>query len=532
MEKQDFFELVVPRIGEGLFSVRILELRKRAGDSVKEDEILYALETDKTAVDIESPINGTLLEWLFDEDDVVEVGSVIARLARAAVSIEHAVAPQAQAVKTSSPKPAVAAHLSPRVRNYGIEKGLTIAQLQSIPAKGEFVSTADVDAFISQHNISVTTPAKAHVNSNAGFNESTDQYEIGMLSKQQLWLSSQFRRSQAEVIPASIVGQIDMQRLRAAGKILIDAMGEKDKRYVSEFQILAYILGQSLAAFPLFRAALEHNKQLKIYKHLNLGLAVQADNGDLVTAVVPAVDTLDFAGFDRILKEKISSAIDGRDQATADMSVVLSYMGSGNLLFGAPLLVSPAVATIFFSCPDPIGTAAPAVGYLSITFDHRVLNGMEIARFFDHFSQKIIELSDGAANLSSPMEITRHLSSGEFNALVVQKVESLLNLPPQSVDEQESLGVMGIDSIKALRLKEFIEQTLHIKLASTVLWNYPTIAALTAYCAEKASLPDGAWNGDRGAAKNGSGESVDIESLISELGGLNDDEIALLLRGS
>ena len=72
-------EIMVPQMGEGLREVRILTLLRKVGDVVRRDELLYSMETDKANVDVESPEDGILQEWLTSEGEVVPVGSPIAR---------------------------------------------------------------------------------------------------------------------------------------------------------------------------------------------------------------------------------------------------------------------------------------------------------------------------------------------------------------------------------------------------------------------------------------------------------------------
>ncbi|MEU5466309.1 biotin/lipoyl-containing protein, partial [Streptomyces althioticus] len=76
--------LSVPRLGEGIVEVRIVRLLKRPGDPVAKDEVVYEMEHDKAAVEIESPFSGVLDAWLVAEGDVVPIGGEVARLSAAA----------------------------------------------------------------------------------------------------------------------------------------------------------------------------------------------------------------------------------------------------------------------------------------------------------------------------------------------------------------------------------------------------------------------------------------------------------------
>lgn len=525
MSESKIIELKIPQIGEGLFSVKVIDLHKNAGDEIKEDEVFYSIETDKTAVDIESAHRCRLVEWLVNEQDVVEVGSLVAR-AELITTVENEKEESDDKIKTLETKPTEitsqekvgAGHISPRVRHYALEQGLTLAQLQNIPAQGEYLTLAEVDNYIgtTAGSVAIQKPSSGALNS------STD-YQIVPLSKQQMWLGAQFKRSMSEVVPASIVGQIDMALLKEAGKRLIAESNIEQQHYVSDLQVFAYLLAQTLNEFPIFKSTLIANNQLKQSKYLNLGLAVQSESGDLVTALIDKADQLSFEQFDSVMKEKIAAAAAGKDQAQSDMPVILSYMGSGNLLFGAPLLVSPAIATLFLSAPQPIGDGVAHIGYLSMTFDHRVLNGMDIARFFDTLAEKIHHHAhSNTENKNQDDSEAKPTSQQALDLLLVNKIAELLNLPVDHITKDESLGVLGVDSIKAVKIKEFLEQKLVIQLSGTVLWHYPTVNSLVNHCAELAGL-------SRESEGNIATDDVDIDALINELGVFDSEILNSLL---
>ncbi|HLO98786.1 MAG TPA: biotin/lipoyl-containing protein, partial [Fimbriimonas sp.] len=75
------FALTIPQIGEGLQEARIVAFLKQPGDSIKRDEPIYQMETDKAIMDVESPVEGTLIEWTAKVDQVVAIGAAIGRVA-------------------------------------------------------------------------------------------------------------------------------------------------------------------------------------------------------------------------------------------------------------------------------------------------------------------------------------------------------------------------------------------------------------------------------------------------------------------
>ena len=74
------FTVTIPQMGEGLQNVKIIELLKVPGNRIVEDEVIYCMETDKSIIEIESPVAGELIEWLVKQGDTVPIGNTIAKI--------------------------------------------------------------------------------------------------------------------------------------------------------------------------------------------------------------------------------------------------------------------------------------------------------------------------------------------------------------------------------------------------------------------------------------------------------------------
>ncbi len=147
----------------------------------------------------------------------------------------------------------------------------------------------------------------------------------------------------------------------------------------STFQTFAYCVAQAVKEHPRFRSALIGEHTVREYAHLNLGIAVGRANGDLVTAVVPEADTLDYETFVRTAQAHIHSAREGEDQATETTQLLLTYMGPYEITDAVPVLVAPAVAVLFIGAAFE-QNGEPTVN-LALTFDHRLIQGIEAAEF-------------------------------------------------------------------------------------------------------------------------------------------------------
>src|SRR4051812_35913149 len=136
----------IPQIGEGLQEARLVAVLKEPGQTVKRDEPIYQMETDKAVMDVESPYEGVLIEWLAPVDSILPIGGEVARMevGEGVREMEVHGAPAqptgaannhtAQAEKSGGAAASRNANIPPRTRAYAKEKGISDADLGNIPA--------------------------------------------------------------------------------------------------------------------------------------------------------------------------------------------------------------------------------------------------------------------------------------------------------------------------------------------------------------------------------------------------------------
>ena len=145
------------------------------------------------------------------------------------------------------------------------------------------------------------------------------------------------------------------------------------------FQTLAYCVVQACQSHPRFRSVLVGDEVIREYSHLNLGIAVGKPDGQLTTAVVSDAGTLTFPNFISTLQKAIGRARRGEDQADGSVQLHLTYMGSYDVYEAIPVLVAPAAAVLFIGSTFDLGGVETV--NLVLTFDHRLIHGIEAARF-------------------------------------------------------------------------------------------------------------------------------------------------------
>jgi pyruvate/2-oxoglutarate dehydrogenase complex dihydrolipoamide acyltransferase (E2) component len=375
----------IPQIGEGLQEARVVAFLKQPGDHIKRDDPIYQMETDKAVMDVESPYEGVLVEWLCQVDEVMAIGADIARMKISSDS--QVIAPVAHgtvATTASAPIAPVATGggvqgIPPRTRAYAKEKGLTEEVLLTLRAVGSKLMPADVDSYLN---------GSAKTASSLGYSERT-------LGGKQRVLNSRMVRSNALVVPGTLSVVASWSQIEAERARLKAGGGDFQP---SAFTMFAFAVVKAMSEFPAFRSSLVGDDKVKTYDNVSVGIAVALPGDELVLAVVDKADTYDWPGFAAKTREQIEKARAGQDQAHEAVTVSLTNMQSFGLREAVPVVVAPSMATIFLG---EVFNGLPATGELKIerqvnitmTFDHRLANGVGAADFVNRIKTLVQEFS-------------------------------------------------------------------------------------------------------------------------------------------
>lgn len=403
----------IPQLGEGLQESLVIELFKTAGDQVKRDEPLYAMETDKGTMDIESPYDGVLTEWLVEEGTVHKIGAAIAHM-EVAEGVEEMAAghgPPAEAPPTTGaapssplPNPPDSFQASgssggssnsnraipPRTRRYLREKGL-VDVADQIPAQGKKLTPEDVDAFLAAGG---RTDSKS-TGTTSEPNEDLGPFEDAPLSKTQQRLNYRMVRGVQLCVPVAASLDVDFSAIETARAQLKIERGDDAP---SNLVMVLWCITRAIEKHPSFRSSLvDEGRVRRTFEHVNLGIAVALPDDVLLTAVVADADTLSWSEFPAAVARQVAAARDGEDQANAATTVSVSNIGSLGLRAGVAAVVPPAMGTItlgrIFQRAIPDGNAyrfTPTATF-TLTFDHRVANGAGAASFLQELDQQIRE---------------------------------------------------------------------------------------------------------------------------------------------
>jgi pyruvate/2-oxoglutarate dehydrogenase complex dihydrolipoamide acyltransferase (E2) component len=376
--------LYVPQIGEGLQEARIVAFLKNPGDTVKRDDPIYQMETDKAVMDVESPYEGTLLSWSANVDDVLAIGAEVGVMSvssgtEIAAVTSHSTPASSPSTVTTSPTASSGAAstglqgMPPRTRAYAKEKGISDDVLLSIRFNGSKLMPADIDAYLA----------------GSGGAANRLGYEERQLGGKQRVLNSRMVRSNGLVVPGTMTvvanwTAIEHERAR------VKASGSDFQP--SAFTMFAYAVAKAMNEFPAFRSSLSGDDKARTYDDVSLGIAVSLPGDELVLAVVDKANTMDWQGFAGELRTKIDAARNGKDQAHEAVTVSLTNMQAFGLRNAIPVVVAPSMATVFlgevFHDLNADGSTQRVVN-LTMTFDHRLANGVGAAEFLNKIKEYI-----------------------------------------------------------------------------------------------------------------------------------------------
>ncbi|MEC5212530.1 pyruvate dehydrogenase E2 component (dihydrolipoamide acetyltransferase) [Polaromonas sp. CG_9.5] len=433
-------EVRVPDIGD-FKDVVVIEVLVKAGDTVKVEQSLVTVESDKASMEIPSSHAGVIKELKVKLGDTVNIGDLLAILEGAVASAPAAAAPAASApaAATASAAPAPSApasapaaaqaqpahqptaatstslpHASPSVRKFARELGVPLAELKGSGPKGR-ITQDDVQGFTksvmagdsrTQAQIAKTPAAAASSGgTGAGLDllpwPKVDFTKFGPVERQPLSRikkisGANLHRNWVMIPHVCNHDDADITELEA---FRVQMNKENEKSGV-KITMLAFLIKASVAAlkkFPQFNSSLDGD-QLVLKQYFNIAFAADTPNG----LVVPVIKDADKKGIIQISQEMGELAKKARDGklGPADMQgacfTISSLGGIGGRYF-TPIINAPEVAImgVCKSRIEPVwdGKAfAPRLMQpLSLSWDHRVIDGAAAARFNAYFGQVLAD---------------------------------------------------------------------------------------------------------------------------------------------
>jgi 2-oxoisovalerate dehydrogenase E1 component len=338
MSNQRVQRITVPIMGEGIRNAKIVSLLKKPGDPIALDDPLCEVETDKAVYPIESSFAGVMGEWKTRIGDTVEIGQELGTILTGAPSRED----QIQTAANASPD--------------GKEK-----TVETAPKAFGVADRRDRGQPTRPHSIE---PA----------------------------LSPTITRKLSRVIPANLQIDARWDAVRIARDI---AKKKNGKNAPSPSVMIAWSVVRAMEKHAPFRRLILEDDRIVENDDFDLGIAVALEDDRLATAVIVDANKKSWPEFVKIYNATVDATRGGRVDAM-NAPVVVTSLGAFGVRAGAPIVVPPSVGTLF------IGSAhhemitngkkkneTAEVITLSLTFDHRVVNGAGAANFVHEIKEQI-----------------------------------------------------------------------------------------------------------------------------------------------
>jgi 2-oxoisovalerate dehydrogenase E1 component len=321
-------KIVVPIMGEGIRSARVVALLKKPGDRIELDDALCELETDKAVYPIESSFAGTMGEWKTAVDATVEIGQ---------------------------------------------ELGIILTEGEGDDFADQMGAAAEVSAGAESVGLPPVAEAKRGISREPA-------------------LSATITRKLGRVVPANLQIDARWDAIRDAREAAKKSDG---KNAPSPSVMVAWAVVRAMEKHAAFRSVMLEDDRILENENFDLGVAVAMEGDRLATAVITEANTLAWPDFVRRYNETVGATRGGRVDAM-NAPIVISSLGAFGVRTAAPIVVPPSVGTLFVGSAhyelSPNGKKAQSMEVitLSLTFDHRVVNGAGAANFV-HEIKELIE---------------------------------------------------------------------------------------------------------------------------------------------
>ncbi len=398
-------KVLLPKLGESIHSATIVQWFKGIGENVKLDEPLLEVSTDKVNSEIPSPAAGILKEIHASIDQELQVGQLIAVIAKGDSAAIRAVTQEAvsapSAATTQGDQEEMKGFFSPALLRIARERGIGLDELSKIPGTGMGgrLTKNDLEAYVENRP---QTPAPCPLRDKTPLPTQAISSEVERLkmSGMRKAIAENMVRSFYEAPHATLVTEVDVTDVL---KLIQKEKESFSARHGFKLTITAFVahaISRAVQEYPLINSSLEQDTIL-LKKFVNLGIAVSVEQG-LLVPVVKNCHALSLTAIAQRISELSTKARTGKlaPDDVNEGTMTMTNFGMSGVQIGVPIIRFPEVAIIGVGAvskrvvplEDDI-LAVRSMVHVSLTFDHRVLDGMYGCGFLGavkkHLEQKV-----------------------------------------------------------------------------------------------------------------------------------------------
>jgi 2-oxoglutarate dehydrogenase E2 component (dihydrolipoamide succinyltransferase) len=432
-------DLVMPKLGESIMEATILKWNKQPGDTVKMDETVLEIATDKVDSEVPSTVSGVMEEVLYNVNDVVPVGAVIARIKTGAEqpdsrpafipppqktqetvskkeeefteveSFQTAYAGTETSVKQQSSNGSGNRFYSPLVLNIAASEGVSMSELENIPGTGNEgrVTKKDILQYVSdrkrgkvrgQQPVTGIQQQEPMVIPFSKMEQSTalttysGNVEIIEMDRMRKLIAEHMVRSKQTSPHVTSFTEADVSNLVMWRDRVKKEFEKREGTKVTYTPLFIEAVVKCIKKFPLINSSVEGDKII-VKKDINIGMATALPSGSLIVPVIRNADQLNLVGLAKQVNNLADNARNNRlrPDDTQGGTFTITNVGTFGSLMGTPIINQPQVAImavgaikkrpVVVETPHGDSIAIRHMMYLSMSYDHRIIDGSLGATF-------------------------------------------------------------------------------------------------------------------------------------------------------
>ena len=445
-------DLIMPKLGESIMEATVLKWHKQPGDTVKMDETVLEIATDKVDSEVPSTAEGVIEEILFKVNDVVPIGTVIARIrSGAAASSSPAPAPipektpdtpapvkQSQDIEyvqsvtpnlqpptsnlqppTSNLQPATTNRFySPLVLNIAASEGVSMSELEYIPGTGNEgrVTKKDILQYVqekkagkagspqqavgSQQQVTVIKESPTPTSNSQQLTTYSGNVEIIEMDRMRKLIADHMVRSKQTSPHVTSFTEADVTNLVQWREKVKKDFEKREGTKITFTPIFIEAIVKCIKKFPLINCSLDGDRII-VKKDINIGMATALPSGNLIVPVIKNADQLNLVGLSKQVNGLADAARNGKLRAddTQGGTFTMTNVGTFGSLMGTPIINQPQVAIMAVGAikKRPVVVETPAgdsiairhMMYLSMSYDHRIVDGSLGATFLTAVAKEL-----------------------------------------------------------------------------------------------------------------------------------------------
>ncbi|WP_276504674.1 dihydrolipoamide acetyltransferase family protein [Terrimonas pollutisoli] len=437
-------DLIMPKLGESITEATILKWHKQPGDPVKMDETVLDIATDKVDSEVPSTAEGVIESLLFNVNDVVPIGAVIAKIksnttestttANIPVAPQSAIQPiqEIKQAETASPAPITATTVkpptanglsnrfySPLVLNIANSEGVSMAELEQISGTGNEgrVTKKDILQYVndkkqgkavsyepqavSQQQVAIVQEATPQIRTQSSeLTAYSGNVEIIEMDRMRKLIADHMVRSKHTSPHVTSFTEADVTNLVLWRDRVKKEFEKRESTKITFTPLFIEAIVKCIKRFPLINSSLDGDKII-LKKDINIGMATALPSGNLIVPVIKNADQLNLVGLSKQVNGLADNARNGRLKAddTQGGTFTLTNVGTFGSLMGTPIINQPQVAILAVGAikkrPVVVETsqgdsiAIRHMMYLSMSYDHRIVDGSLGATFLTAVAKEL-----------------------------------------------------------------------------------------------------------------------------------------------